>query len=407
MLHAMSHDRVIVRLKGGLGNQMFQYAAAAALARQHGHLLVADERSGFVRDKVYRRRYALDYFPVSHLSAKPLDRLPFYLEGVIDRYARWDHKATMRKRPWGTFFREQASVLYPELLHTGQTGDIWIDGYWQSERYFETQVDHIAELYQIPTPAAAHFLRLRDQLKTENAIAVGIRLYEEAPKGAHDYSPFTFVEQAARLLAAKISDPVFYLFCTVRKPIEDNLKLPGRTVYVTHDDGFKGEIEGLWLLSQFQTHIISHSSFYWWGAGSRSATSATFVYTPTISLNTQYRRAGSNMPNLHIPDTIRRLGRRLPVRVRCFLKRHLVYRVAFTRSLSQARQDLWLMEEVFPGKRNGFFIEIGSADGIALSNTCLLERRLAWRGVCVEANPLLFQGVDVQSNRHRHQHLLR
>ena len=194
MLHAMSNNRVIVRLKGGLGNQMFQYAAAAALARRHGHLLVADEHSGFVRDKIYRRRYALNYFPVSHLSAKPLDRLPFYLEDVIDRYARRDHKSTMRKRPWGTFFREQASILYPELLHTGQVGNIWMDGYWQSESYFEGQADHIAQTYRIPTPAAAQFLRLRDQLKTENAIAVGIRLYEEAPKGAHDYSPFTFVE---------------------------------------------------------------------------------------------------------------------------------------------------------------------------------------------------------------------
>ena len=266
MLHAMSNNRVIVRLKGGLGNQMFQYAAAAALARRDGHLLVADEHSGFVRDKIYRRRYALNYFPVSHLSSKPLDRLPFYWEDVIDRYARRNQKSTKRNRPWGTFFREQASILYPELLHTGQVGNIWMDGYWQSESYFEGQADYIAQTYRIPTPAAAQFLRLRDQLKNENAIAVGIRLYEESPKGAHDYSPFTFVETAARVLARKISDPVFYLFCTVRKPIENNLKLPGRTIYVTHDDGFEGEIEGLWLLSQFRTHIISHSSFYWWGA---------------------------------------------------------------------------------------------------------------------------------------------
>ena len=104
------------------------------------------------------------------------------------------------------------------------------------------------------------------------------------------------------------------------------------------------------------------------------------------------------MPNIHIVKTIRRLGRRLPVGFRCFLKRHLVYRVAFTRSLSQARQDLWLMEEVFPGKRNGFFIEIGSADGLALSNTYLLERRMGWRGVCVEANPLLYRELTCNRN---------
>lgn len=79
-----------------------------------------------------------------------------------------------------------------------------------------------------------------------------------------------FIETGTHLgdtlaLAGEIRDPVFYLFCTVRKPIESNLNLPGQTIYVTHDDGFAGEIERLWLLSQFRTHIISHSSFYWWG----------------------------------------------------------------------------------------------------------------------------------------------
>lgn len=87
----------------------------------------------------------------------------------------------------------------------------------------------------------------------------------------------------------------------------------------------------------------------------------------------------------------------LPIRFQCFLKRHLIYRVGFTRSLSQARQDLWLMEEVFPGRRNGFFVEIGSADGVVLSNTYLLEKRLGWQGICVEANPLLFR--ELRYNR--------
>lgn len=262
----MPHNRIIVRLKGGLGNQMFQYAAAVALAQRYGYPLVADQHSGFARDRIYQRKYALNYFPACQRSEKLINQLPFYLEDLIDRYAMRNQKSIIRKRPWGTFLKEKVSTFYPELLQKELIGNIWLDGYWQSERYFEDQMDYIAELYRVPPPAGESYLRLRDQLMNENAIAVGIRLYEEAPKKIYNYSPFDFIQHAAQVLAGHIENPVFYLFCTIRKAIEGVLTLPGKVVYVTYDDGFNDEIASLWLLSQFQTHIISHSSFYWWGA---------------------------------------------------------------------------------------------------------------------------------------------
>jgi len=57
------------------------------------------------------------------------------------------------------------------------------------------------------------------------------------------------------------------------------------------------------------------------------------------------------------------------------------------RSISQAGQDFWVFGEAFNGKRNGYFLEVGSADGLYLNNTFLLETRYNWRGICVEANP--------------------
>lgn len=56
-------------------------------------------------------------------------------------------------------------------------------------------------------------------------------------------------------------------------------------------------------------------------------------------------------------------------------------------SYSQVGQDVWVIGEVFNRKRGGFFLEIGAADGITLSNTYLLETAFDWQGICVEANP--------------------
>jgi len=56
---------------------------------------------------------------------------------------------------------------------------------------------------------------------------------------------------------------------------------------------------------------------------------------------------------------------------------------------SQLGQDIWVIERC-KLKRGGFFVEVGAADGILLSNTWLLERHFGWRGICVEPNPKFF-----------------
>jgi len=63
------------------------------------------------------------------------------------------------------------------------------------------------------------------------------------------------------------------------------------------------------------------------------------------------------------------------------------------RTLSQLGQDFWVFGEVFDGKRDGFYLEIGSADGIVLSNTFLLEKRFGWRGICIEPDPEFYRDL--------------
>lgn len=68
------------------------------------------------------------------------------------------------------------------------------------------------------------------------------------------------------------------------------------------------------------------------------------------------------------------------------------------RSLSDRGQDRWIIREVFPGKRGGFFLELGAADGFSESNTYVLEKRHQWKGICIEPNPVLF---DAMVNRYK------
>ena len=64
------------------------------------------------------------------------------------------------------------------------------------------------------------------------------------------------------------------------------------------------------------------------------------------------------------------------------------------KSVSQVGQDFWVFGEVFNEKQNGYFVEIGSADGVTFSNTFLLEKRYNWLGVCIEASPSYFKQLQ-------------
>jgi len=82
-----------------------------------------------------------------------------------------------------------------------------------------------------------------------------------------------------------------------------------------------------------------------------------------------------------------------------FFKRSLrsyLHRKSFHRS--QAGQDLWVIGEVFNGKREGFYLDIGAHDGVYLSNTYILEKKFKWLGICIEANPDSYSELNQNRN---------
>ncbi|MEM9096563.1 MAG: FkbM family methyltransferase [Pseudomonadota bacterium] len=74
-----------------------------------------------------------------------------------------------------------------------------------------------------------------------------------------------------------------------------------------------------------------------------------------------------------------------------FLSRLRLWLLSLQDSVSQASQDLWVIEEAAWGKRNGYFVDIGAHDGVKFSNTFLLERRYGWSDLLIEANPASFE----------------
>jgi hypothetical protein len=262
--------KLVVQLNGGLGNQMFQYACARSLALRQGLDLVLDDWSGFVRDVQYRRHYELGALPIRARLARPWERWPLWLY-------RWQHRtgqpsaALVESHWYGQFITEVESVYLPQLQKLLLDRTTWITGYWQSPCYFD---DYAAQIRTelMPSPAQQpRFQALAQQIRGSKSVALGVRLYEESKDpAAHAregrVKTVGEIRQAVARARSHRPDARFFVFCTHRSPLLAELELPSDTIFVTHDDGYEGTLERLWLLTQCRHHIFTNSSYYWWGA---------------------------------------------------------------------------------------------------------------------------------------------
>jgi hypothetical protein len=265
----MSNRDIIVRLKGGLGNQMFQYAAGLALAIRNDAELLIDVTSGFARDRVFQRTFSLNTFPLQAREAGISGQLPFWFEQIGQRY-KFVGSPLLRCRPWGTFIGENELRFLHEVVQFRCDKNVWMEGYWQSENYFADCHDAVFKDFTITVSENSNFLRMARMIETCNSVSVGVRLFEELPgidkSGVGGLVPFSFYESAANRLVDEIGDSTFFVFSTTSANVLDKLNLPGEIFYITPDNGFDGVVNSLWLISRCSHHILSNSSFYWWGA---------------------------------------------------------------------------------------------------------------------------------------------
>jgi len=267
--------KIFIQLSGGLGNQMFQYAAGRGVAEKLGAELVLDSWSGFVRDREYRRSYELGAFRIKARKAKAWERWPVWLQRTEQKMRGNSPGSPPNglikiRRPYGKFLLDDNRAFYPKVFEPNEI-DTWMIGCFQSPQYFEFISEKIREELTPPIPSDPRFRVLGERLRSQPTVAVGIRLYEEAKDpAAHSLgrSEKTMgeIKQALEKLRQRHPDLKVALFCTHRARVLEELGLPHDVVFVTHEEGFQGSISRLWLLTQCRHHLFNNSSFYWWGA---------------------------------------------------------------------------------------------------------------------------------------------
>lgn len=257
-------SKIICRIKGGLGNQLFCYAAARRLALVNNAELVIDDVTGFARDRQFARQYVLDHFRIPCRKAIPAERLePFerYRRGLLKLLS---HRLPFAKRP----YIEQMGFDYEERLLTLKvSNNLYLDGLWQSERYFKDVEQIIREDLQIIPPTDELNQRMADKIRTCNAVALHVRWFN-APgsNGIHNLA-VDYYHRAIALMEDKLYSPHFFLFSDSPEAARTLLGLPeSKVTFVSHNLGDEHAYADLWLMTQCKQFITANSTFSWWGA---------------------------------------------------------------------------------------------------------------------------------------------
>ena len=278
-------NKVISRIKGGLGNQLFCYAAARRLALVNNTELVIDNVTGFVRDKQFRRQYMLDHFQIPVRKATAAERLePF------ERYRRGVLKWLSRSKPFAERrYLEQEGLDFDErLLFLRVNGTVYIDGYWQGEGYFKDVEQVIREDLQFIPPGDLQNVNMaREIMGSPAAVAVHVRWFDSPNMKSGSNISVDYYKRAMLLMEEKVALPMYYLFSDDPQLARAKLVLPeDRVCCVYHNRGEGGAFADMWLMSLCRHFITANSTFSWWGAWLGGGKEKVIV-TPAVKIQTK------------------------------------------------------------------------------------------------------------------------
>jgi hypothetical protein len=251
---------IIVNLKGGTGNQLFQYALGRRLALQNDDELLLDvdglDRANAVGD-IYRP-FALSAFSLAATpaTAEEVRRLK-YPYGLLSKAWRFVSFKLLRRHH---------VTFEPNVLRW--SGDIYLDGFWQSPRYFENIRETLLADLTLHKPLEGRAAAYAAQIASCTAVALHIRRGDYA-KNPHVASALglcslSYYEKAVAHIKAHVEQPTFFIFSDDMAWVKANLPVGKDAVFV-EGDGLADTTE-LILMSKCQHNIIANSSFSWWGA---------------------------------------------------------------------------------------------------------------------------------------------
>jgi len=257
---------VIAQITGGLGNQLFQYAAAKSLSLHHNVPLLL-EISSFHREELpdleVPRNFELFHFngiTEEIISSQEIDSLIHVSKSIAHPNSPIPaYKKSVYTEPFyhhdKNFFKSKKNVF--------------LKGGWQSEKYFKPHENEIRNNLHLKSALVERVIEKANALKIENSVAVHVRRGDYLRKKIihewHGVMEKDYYAKAFDTLDSKTKNLKVYYFTDDTDWVSKNL-LPLQRGEIVSGNIAQTHYEDLYLMSHCRNNIIANSSFSWWGA---------------------------------------------------------------------------------------------------------------------------------------------
>jgi len=255
---------IIVKIVGGLGNQMFQYAFAKNLSLKLNAELKLDISE---YNKSQLRTFALiDIFDIFEKIVKEedIDQL-FKVNNIYEFFKFKIFYNDVKKHR--NYIKEKTFLFDKNYLELKD--NVYLDGYWQTEKYFTENAENIRKLFRFRNPLDKKNGAIADLIKSANSIGVHIRrgdyISNPVTNKYHGFCGIDYIEKAINYIVGKISNPHFFVFSDDVEWCRNNLKAKFPILFVENNHR-EESYKDMHLMSLCKHNIIANSSFSWWAA---------------------------------------------------------------------------------------------------------------------------------------------
>jgi len=252
---------IITRIIGGLGNQMFQYAIAKAIAKKR-----ADE---FKLDisfypKQTLRKYELNQFNIEENIANDYEIIK--LAGNENTWFKIKRKLGLNPKRPKSYFEEKETAVFDKEVFEYQE-DIYLDGYWQNEKYFNDIRDEILKDFTLKNDISKEAKKYLEDIKNSQSVSLHVRrgdyVQNAHTNSVHGTCDLEYYQKAIKHIEQNIENPNFYIFSDDIAWCKENFGFLENKVFV---DDTKSTFDDLELMKNCKHNIIANSTFSWWGA---------------------------------------------------------------------------------------------------------------------------------------------
>lgn len=255
---------IIPRIFGGIGNQLFCYSAARRLALVNNAELAIDNVSGFAYDYKYKRDYQLSHFNIpcrfatSAERLEPMSRVRRYIKRKLNQRYAFENR---------NYLVQEDVNFDKRILNLKPKGIFYMEGYWQSEKYFKDIEAIIRKDLQICPPTNEANLSMAKKIEKYNSIAVHVRFFDIPNSEGINNTPRSYYNQAIETMKNLISDGHYFIFSDQPKAARTLVPLPDDNITLIEiNNSDSMAYADLWLMTKCKHFVLANSTFSWWGA---------------------------------------------------------------------------------------------------------------------------------------------